>query len=152
MSDVARWKVRGPVESLSAEFAMWDLNQEVWQPAGPTTVTLFRPDGKVSASDFHNPDGSVAHTRWYYDDAGRLTESNFWLNDAPPNKVVYSYDNAGRHVRTVEVNQDGARRNFEICSYDAGGQRTKVHFIAPQMCSLESKARTTNTAPREQPL
>jgi len=132
LSDVTKWKVRGPVATLSTEFATWDLNQEAWQPAQSLTVVTFRPDGKASTSDFHNPDGSVAHTRWYYDDAGRLTETNFWLNDAPPNRAVYSYDNVGRHVRTVEVNQDGTQKDSEICSYDASGQKTKVHFIAPQ--------------------
>jgi len=52
-------------------------------------MTSFRPDGLVSSSDTHNPDGSIALSRWLYDDAGRLTESHFQLNDGPVGKILY---------------------------------------------------------------
>jgi len=46
MSDVARWKVHGAVETLKSENAMWDLNRQEWQAARGLTVTSFRPDGR----------------------------------------------------------------------------------------------------------
>lgn len=129
MSDVARWKVHGAVETLKSEIAMWDLNRQEWKAAQRLTVTSFHPDGAVSSSDFHNPDGSIAHTRWIYDGAGRLIESNFQFNDGPVDKTVYSYDAAGRHVRTVQVSHDGTQTDLESCSYDAAGKKTKVRFL-----------------------
>ncbi len=41
MSDVARWKVHGPVEALRTEFATWDLNQDDWQPVEHFTFNLL---------------------------------------------------------------------------------------------------------------
>ena len=98
MSDVARWKVHGPVKTLRTEFSTWDLNQDDWQPPKSFTLTTFRSDGAVSNSDTHNPDGSIAHSRWLYDEAGRVSEFNFWMNDGPINRRVYSYDETGRHI------------------------------------------------------
>ena len=129
MSDVAKWKVHGPVETLRTEFSTWDLDQNQWQPAQRSTMTSFRPDGNVSASDAHNPDGSIAHLRWLYDDAGRLAESTFRLDDGPVSRTLYSYDEAGRHVRTVQLGPDGAQTDLETCTYDAGGKKTKTRFL-----------------------
>ncbi len=130
VSDVAKWKVHDPVATLRTEFATWDLDQKEWQPARHSTITSFRSDGAVGASDIQNPDGSVAHSRWLYDNAGRLTESNFWLNDGPIDRSLYSYDEAGRHVRTVHLGHDGTQTDLEICSYDADGKKTKVRFLS----------------------
>jgi len=129
MSDVARWKVHGAVETLKSENAMWDLNRQEWQAAQRLTVTSFRPDGAVSSSDTHNPDGSIVHVRWIYDRAGRLTEYNSQFNDGPVDKTVYSYDAAGRPVRTVRMSHDGTQTEVENCSYDAAGKKTKVRFL-----------------------
>jgi hypothetical protein len=129
MSDVTKWKVHGPVETLRTEFATWNLNQEKWQQTQSFTETSFRPDGAVSSSDTNNPDGSIVHSRWLYDDAARLTESNSWYNDGPIDRVLYSYDEAGRHVRTVQLSHDGTRTDSESCSYDTGGKKTKVRFL-----------------------
>jgi len=129
MSDVARWKVHGAVETLKSENAMWDLNRQEWQAAQRLTITSFRPDGAVSSSDAHNPDGSIVHLRWIYDGAGRLTESNSQFNDGPVDKTVYFYDAAGRHVRTVQMSHDGTQTEVESCSYDAAGKKRKVRFL-----------------------
>lgn len=130
MSDLAKWKVHGPVATLRTEHAAWDLAREEWQPARGLVITSFRRDGSVSASNFHNPDGSIVHTRWVYDDAGLLMESNFQLNDGPiERRTVYFYDDAGRHVRTVEVVHDGTPADSESCTYDAAGRKTMVRFL-----------------------
>jgi hypothetical protein len=92
-------------------------------------TTSFRPDGQLSARDFHNSDGSIAHSRWVYDDAGRLAESNFQLGDGLIDRTVFSYDDTGRHVSTAHVSYDGTRTESEICTYDAAGWKTKVRFL-----------------------
>lgn len=108
---------------------MWDLNRQEWQAARGLTVTSFRPDGAVSSSDTHNPDGSIVHVRWIYDRAGRLTEYNSQFNDGPVDRTVYSYDTTGHPVRTVRMSHDGTQTEAEVCSYDAAGKKTKVRFL-----------------------
>jgi hypothetical protein len=120
MNDVAKWKVRGAVKTLRTEFAIWDPNQQDWQPPQHSALTAFLPGGSVSASDMNNADGSIAHWRWLYDATERLLESNFWLNDGPVERTVYLYDEAGRHQRTMREQTD-----FETCTYDARGIKTK---------------------------
>lgn len=129
MNDVAKWKVRGSVKTLQTEFAVWDLNLESWQPAQHLTLTSFRPAGTVSASDTHNPDGSIAHSRWLYDEAERLTETRFCLNDGLVDTTVCFYDEAGRHQRTVQLN---TQTDLVISSYDARGVRTQTRSLGPR--------------------
>ncbi len=129
MSDLAKYKVRGPVATLSTEHATWDMARQEWQPPRGLVTTSFRPDGAVSTSDFHNPDGSVLHSRWLYDEAGRLIESTTQFNEGPIDRTVYSYDKAGRHLRTVQMSHDGTQTELETCSYDAGGKKTKVRYL-----------------------
>ncbi len=83
-----------------------------------TPTRRLRPSGR-----------DQTHSRWLYDDAGRLAESNSWFNDGPIDRVVYSYDEAGRHVRTVQLSHDGTQTDSEICSYDTSGKKTKVRFL-----------------------
>jgi len=130
MSDLANWEVHGPVKTLRKEFAIWDLDKEEWQPVRHYTTSSFRPDGKIGATDTHNPAGSIAHARWLYNDAGRLTESNSWMGDGPVSSILYFYDEAGRHIRAADLSQDGTQRDTEICTYDVDGKRTKVRFLS----------------------
>ena len=125
MNDVAKWKLRGAVKTLRTEFATWDPSREEWQPPRYSTLTSFLPGGSVSTSDTHNPDGSVAHSRWLYDATERLLDSNFWINDGPIEKTAYFYDEAGRHQRTTRKESD-----IETCTYDAHGIKTKqCHLV-----------------------
>ncbi len=132
MSDLANWKVHGPVQTLKTEVAEWDLRQGQWLPPRTLYLCVFRPDGKISQSDHHNLDGSVAHTQWLYDEAGRLVESQFWINDGEPDSVLYQYDSTGRFARTVHTNRDGSRSEGETCTYDSSGRRTKLCVLPPQ--------------------
>jgi hypothetical protein len=132
VSDVEKWKVRGAVKALRTEFATWDLNQQEWQPPRHFGLIAFHSDGKISERDHHNADGSISHSKWFYDEAGQLTETRYWMNDGPPDKILYFYDDAARHVRTVQANHDGTQRDSEACSYDISRRKTKVHFLGPQ--------------------
>ena len=58
-----------------------------------------------------------------------MLESSFQLGDGPIDRTVYSYDEAGRHVRTVQVSHDGTEKEAEMCTYDSAGKKTKVHFL-----------------------
>ncbi len=142
MTDIARWKVHGPVETLRTEFATWDPDQGDWQPGEHLRLTSFRPDGKVSTSDAYNPDGSVAHSRWLYDGAGRLTETHSWMNEGPIDRTQYFYDETGRHIRTAHLNQDDTQTDLESCSYDSNGRKTKVRFLFPPPAESECEAGT----------
>lgn len=133
MSDLAKWKVRGSVQTLRVEFAEWDLNQGDWNLPRSSSSVVFRVDGKISKADYHNADGSVSLSNYLYDGEGRLIEIQFRTNDLSLHRTFYSYDNAGRHVRTVIVNPDGSQRDSEACYYEGGGRKTKVHFLDPQM-------------------
>ncbi|HEY6375970.1 MAG TPA: hypothetical protein VIX90_10655 [Edaphobacter sp.] len=130
MSDVATWKVHGPVKTLRTESATWDSNQQDWQPSQFFRLASFRPDGTVSTSEHHNPDGSIAHLRWLYNEPTQLAEQDFWNNDDPIHKTLYFYDEAGRHIRTVRESPDGTQTDTEACTYDATGKRTKVSFLS----------------------
>jgi hypothetical protein len=129
VSDLAKWKVHGPVKMLRTEFATWDSDRHDWQPAQHFTVASFRPDGAISSTDGHNPDGTIAHSRFLYDDAGRITESNSWMNDGPIDRTLYLYDEDRRLTRTTHLRQDGTRTDVEVFSYDADGKKTKVRFL-----------------------
>ena len=59
MSDLARWKVRGPVRTLRNEHAEWDPSQDTWRAPRSFSTVTFRHDGQVSDRECHNPDGSA---------------------------------------------------------------------------------------------
>jgi YD repeat-containing protein len=151
MSDLAKWKVRGPVRTLRKEHAEWDPSQGTWQvPRGVSTVT-FRHDGQVSEGEFHNPDGSVARWARVYDNDGRIIEEQSWRDDGPRSTVGYSYDALGRLAARGDVAPDGTRREAETCRYDGAGRKTKVTFLFRIKLTLrsvtESKERNRRMSP-----
>jgi hypothetical protein len=129
MSDLAKWKVHGPVATLRTENAEWDTYRQDWKPARYFTLISFRRDGAFDSSETHNPGGSIAHSRWLYDGAGRLKESDSWMNEGPTQKTLYFYDEAGRHIRTASVREDGSQTDLETCTYDADGKQTKTRLL-----------------------
>ncbi len=129
MSDLANWKVHGPVAALRTENTEWDADRQDWKPARYFVLISFRRDGAIDSSETHNPGGSISHSRYLYDTAGRLTECDSWMNDEPAQKVLYFYDNAGRHVRTASLREDGSHTDLETCTYDADGRETKTRLL-----------------------
>jgi hypothetical protein len=137
VSDLARWKVHGPVKTLKSEVATWDRDRQNWQAAEHVNVASFHPDGTILNTDFHNPDGTIAHSRWLRDDAGRTIERHSWMNDGPISRTVYVCDEGGRPIRTVYWGQDGTGRDVEVYSYDSDGRRTKVQFLPRRESNTE---------------
>ena len=129
MNDLVKWKVHGPVATLRTENAEWDTDRKDWKLARYFTLTSFRRDGTVDSSETHYSAGSIGHSRWLYDSTGRLTESDSWMDDSPPQRVLYFYDEAGRHVRTAQLRADGGQTDLETCTYDADGKQTKIRLL-----------------------
>jgi YD repeat-containing protein len=131
MSDLKGWQVHGPVRALRREHAEWDSTAGAWKAPRGITIVTFRPDGQIIASQFHNPDGSIAWWSCEYDSAGHMIETQSWINDeSPRRRMRYAYDAGGRLVETVEIESDGTRRQAESYRYDANGRKTKVTTLA----------------------
>lgn len=126
MTDLAGWKVRGPVWTLRAEFAEWDPADATWQAPRRVSAVVLRPDGQISDSETQNPDGSVARSARLYDAGGRLIETQMWMDDGPRSRVLHSYAPQGRLTETVQVEWDGTQRQIDTCRYDAAGRKTKI--------------------------
>src|SRR5438105_8103062 len=129
MSDLANWKVHGPVRTVRTESAEWYSSKEEWRESHGFTLVQFRPDGKVSETVSNNSDGSISRSKRFYDEAGQLRETNFRKDEGPTSKGLYYYDDSGRLIRPVSVEPDGKERDQEICRYDQSGRRTKVQFL-----------------------
>ena len=140
MSDLAKWKVHGPVKTLKSEFATWDQDRQDWHPDHRINVASFDPVGTILSTDVHNPDGTIAHSRWFYDDAGRMLESNSWMNDEPINRIVYLHDETGRPIRATHLDSNGTRKDLEVYSYDVDGRKTKVQFLYRREADSECTA------------
>ena len=139
MSDLANWKVHGPVKTLKSEFATWDQDRQDWQSTHQDTVVSFHPNGAISATDHHNPDGTIAHSRWSYNDAGQVVEFNSWMNDGPIDRTVHVYDEGGRPIRATHLGHDGTDMDVEAYSYDSDGRKTKVRFLPHSVAVSECK-------------
>ena len=131
MSDLAKWKVHGPVRFIKTSYAEWDLAQEEWQTPRSHNEAIFRSDGKLDENRHFNPDGTIPRTKNLYNKSGLLTETQFWKDESLENQVFYSYDPAGRHVRTVSLNHGGTERETETSTYDSLGRKTTVRFLYP---------------------
>jgi hypothetical protein len=129
MSDLAKWKVHGPVRSLKSTFAEWNLTKEEWGEPRRLISATFRPNGTLDETSGLNPDGTLARRKCLYDEAGRLIEIQAWLDETLEWQTLYSYDDAGRHLRTASVSQDGSRKETEASTYDSAGRRTTVRFL-----------------------
>jgi len=132
MSDLTTWNVHGAVHTLRTEHAEWDLSLERWQAARSFTLVRFHPDGRISESESHNPDGSIARSSYAYDVVGRMQEARFAMSDSPGGKKIYLYDERGQLASVVSVDRDGTERESEAYSYGQDGKRTKVCVIPKQ--------------------
>ena len=130
MSDLARWELRGSVRTLRTHFAEWNPETGDWLPLKSRFVATFRSDGQLSEIEHHNPDGSVPREFRLYDEAGRLTEDQWWSNDILTRRVVHTYDVGGRAASAATVDVDRTKHETERCQYDENGRKTKIVFLA----------------------
>src|SRR6266487_590192 len=135
MSDLARWELRGPVRTLRTEFAEWNPETGDWWPLKNRFVATFRADGQLSEIEHYNPDGSVPREVRVYDDAGRVTEDQWWSNGILTRRVVHTYDASGRSASAATVDVDGTKHDTERSQYDENGRKTKVVFLPVQETS-----------------
>jgi hypothetical protein len=126
MSDLARWELRGPVRTLRTHFAEWNPASGDWLPLKSRFVATFRSDGQLSEIEHHNLDGSAPREVRLYDEAGRLTEDQWWSNDILTRRVVHTYDVGGRSASAITIDADGTKHETERCQYDENGRKTKV--------------------------
>src|SRR5574339_348409 len=129
MNHFDEWKTLGPVRTLRTELAEWDLTREQWQAPTRLTVTQFRTDGAISELEDHSPGRSVSKSRFIYDEAGRLLEVQFRLNDGPLSITNHHYDDLGRLVRKTILQGDGTEVASEVWNYDQKGRKTKVQLV-----------------------
>jgi hypothetical protein len=118
MSDLAKWKVHGPVKSVKSSHATWDPANEGWTESGPVNFASFRHDGKLSKTEARNPDGSVYFCEWRYDEPGQVTGLLSGMRGGEIGETRYLYDEHGRHVRTVVIEPDGSAADSETYNYD----------------------------------
>ncbi|HEY7392693.1 MAG TPA: hypothetical protein VH640_29505 [Bryobacteraceae bacterium] len=131
MSDLAKWKVHGPVHSVKRSYAEWDLAEEEWQAAADHGQGIFRPDGKLEEVRYRNPDGTVTARKNLYNEIGLLVETQCWKGDSLEHQTIYSYGDGAGHVSTISVNREGHRREEERSTYDSLGRKTTVRFLHP---------------------
>lgn len=132
MSDLAKSDIHGPVHTLRTECAEWDLSNENWHAPRFVTVVRFRPDGRMSEHEIHNPDSSISQSTYSYDDAGQLKEAESVTIGGSVSRATcsaYSYDDARRLIRVAFVDQDGTEHQSEAWGYDTNGKRTRVHSV-----------------------
>ena len=121
------------------EFAEWNPALGQWQPARGLTIVTFRPDGQVSESEYHNPDGLVARHVRIHGEGGRLTAEQWWTDGVLTSRTLHTYDVDGRLTSSRAVAADGTQRENERCHYDHSGRKTKVVILpTPESCSAGS--------------
>jgi hypothetical protein len=130
MSKVTHSGLRGSVKTMRTEFAEWEVGKEQWQVPRHTTLHRFRADGQINEHVSHNPNGSVSRSTYSYDAADRLAEVQFRLDDGPVSKTLYRYDDLGRVVQTIAVDNDSTEREASTWNYDNAGRKTKIEFVS----------------------
>ena len=123
MFDRSHWHLRGPVRTLRISQGEWNRADEAWGEVRLFNVLTFHADGQLRAGEHHNPDGSVAHTTYRYDDDGHLIETHVRTGDGPVTRTVSDYEH-GRLVRTETLDAGGNALDCSDYRYDANGRRT----------------------------
>mgnify|MGYP005838658303 CR=1 FL=1 len=115
--DRSAYNLMGPVRTLRIETSNYDITTGEVQPSRGFTLVRFREDGKISAIEYQNPDGSSGRTENTFDDAGRLAETRFTGPDGRVWRQVYEYGPSARLERVVAVEPDGSERLREEYRY-----------------------------------
>jgi hypothetical protein len=115
MSDLAGWKLHGPVRTLRQEYAEWDPSQGAWQVARNVSTVTFRRDGQVSEREFHNSDGSVAGRtrRVDIDDDGTVHTTEEETDVQQCCRYEHQYDSHGNWIERVILQRFGSQPDFQ---------------------------------------
>jgi len=146
VSDLAKWKVHGPVKSVKSSHATWDPASEGWTESGPVNFAWFRHDGKLSKTEVLNLDGSVYFCEWQCDETGQATGLLSGMRGGEIGETRYLYDEHGRHVKTVVIEPDGSAADSETYNYDDAGRKTKTKFLRNPRFNVSYSIEGTSTA------
>jgi hypothetical protein len=114
--------------SVRTEWAEWDLANEAWKAPTRSTIEEFRSDGKISVSESRFGNGPAFRVTHAYDDAGLLTESQFYNGDTAAGRQTNFYDERGRLIRQTQHGPEGERVGEE-CIYSPDGSYTRVMYL-----------------------
>ncbi len=127
-SGLEQWHVIGPVRALSRSTAEWDAMAGSWTDRRQFVDVLFRRDGQIEETTYHNTDGAPATTVYQYDAEGRLIEAEERFGAAPGRHIWYERDGEG-HLTAAYEAQGNRRRLIESVTRDAGGARSSVVYL-----------------------
>jgi hypothetical protein len=127
-TDLEKWEAVGPVRTIRRETSSWDQARNDWGSPEGREEADFSTAGRVVEERSYSPDGSVGHTVWKYDGAGRIVEVRRW-SSAWSEVWRVEYDSHGQPLRTLEVAPDGTERVAETWGRDETGRRAKVQFL-----------------------
>ena len=98
-----------------AEIVRYDAEDGSWNEYRTDTQT-----GQLSAVLSFDGSGTVYQER-RFNDAGYLTEDLFFMDGKPHGRMVYSYDDSGRAVRTETFGPDGSKEGSSVSLYNEDG-------------------------------
>ena len=123
-SDREKAELRGPVKSCLEETTYPSRTDSNGLPSVPFTQRSemdYDEQGRLLASLYHNPDGSVWVVRNTYDTSGKLIKTTSGKEGRPSRATNYAYDEQGR---LTSITKDGAAP--VTFHYDEQGRKTKV--------------------------
>ena len=123
-SDREKAELRGPVKTCLEETTYPSRTDSNGLPSVPFTQRSemdYDEQGRLLASLYHNPDGSVWVVRNTYDTSGKLIKTTSGKEGRPSRATNYAYDEQGR---LTSITKDGAAP--VTFHYDEQGRKTKV--------------------------
>ncbi len=110
-------------DSYTVESTFSDGFEIVSYEAEDGSITDYRTDTQTGAltSVLSCDAKGMPFLEKYYDESGLLSEDRFFVEGEPHGKVIYSYDDAGRLVRTETVSADGSAESVTLTFYEESG-------------------------------
>src|SRR5690349_17127883 len=133
MTDLERWKLRGPVRTLNTEIAEWDQSAGSWGSPRHFTEVTFDVEGRLLQLEQPGPAGAVARSTYLYNAHGQLAEIQHGTSIGAVTSVWrHEYDGAGRLAEVLRTTADGARVVVKTNTYDAAGRRSTTEALPPE--------------------
>jgi YD repeat-containing protein len=122
--------LRGPVKTCLEETTYPSRTDSYGLPSVPFTRRSemdYDEQGRLLASLYHNPDGSVWVVSNTYNASGKLLKTTSGKEGGPSKATNYAYDEQGR---LTSITKDGAAP--VTFHYDEQGRKTKVQTSRPE--------------------